>query len=232
MRLFHALAGVDENFRSKYLITFVEGWLSFLDCRRDAIKYFNLFLAAKEFIFNYFNGDPALIHEIDHENFGILKIESKPPEILFKIQENLLRDEIISRAFQQEKNYIKVYLTEEHNEEIVQPIKKKLVFRPMPSFEVENKYRRIKGITIEYKSHRIKNNKTKIHYNYDDQDINAHFDEFTSSVIKHQIPEDQKDCKTFKISWKNGEVKIRPGTNFKKKKVIYDNTSNTGDVYQ
>jgi hypothetical protein len=231
VRLFHALAALDENFRSKYLISFVEGWLSFLDCRGNAINYFSLFLTAKDFISDYFNGDSALIQEIDLGNFGIKKIKSEPPVIFSKIHDKFLRDQIISRALLPEKNVIKVFLTNGTNEEVIPSTEKKLVFRPMPSFEVEKnqKIKRIKGITIEHRSHRIKNNKSKIHYNYDDQDITAHLDEFALAVLNHQILEDQKGCKTFKISWKNGEVKIRPGTNFKKKKVFI---ANIGEVNQ
>ena len=77
------------------------------------------------------------------------------------------------------------------------------------------KIRKIKGITVEQKSHRIKNNLTKLHYNYNVSDIDTHLEEFAFAILNHQIPDYLINCKTFKILLEENIIKIFPGSSFK-----------------
>jgi hypothetical protein len=218
---FKFLAEVDASFRLKYLQCFIEAWQNFLERRGGLIKYNNLILAAKELIFDYFDRDQILIRELDEGTFGFNKLLTNPPQILRMDPEKCLQDTLkIYEALLPEEKTIKIFLTNDINDDenefhAMKPkLRRSLILECDPS----KKFKKIRGITVEQKSHRIKNNRTKIHYNYNDLDISAHVDESASAILAHQIPENQYGCKTFNISWKNNSIKIRPGVNFKKKK--------------
>jgi hypothetical protein len=164
----------------------------------------------KEFIKDFFDNNWQLLKELENENFGNVFI---PVETHFEDcdnRENHLSNDASSKIleffFINESEISAATIIHNEKSDIFKKEKK-----------IRNKQKKIRGVTVEHKTHRIKNNKTKLHYNYLITDIEAHLDDFAQAILEHAIPENEKECKTFKISWKNNSVKIRPGSSYKKK---------------
>jgi hypothetical protein len=196
-KVFNLLAEEDEIFGNSYLNEFLSFWRKIKLGQHVSTDFNSLLFISKNFVQDYFLADKDISKKLD--SFNQKTIED--------------RDEF-SKVFE--------------GTDDITPISEKIIFldydqttvskhpRKIQKRSRRKKYK-IKGITIESKTHRIKNNKTKIHYNYDTNEIYTHLTQYAEAILSHRIPEEQKMCKTFKISLKNGSVQITPGTIFIKK---------------
>lgn len=222
---FRTLSLLDEAFKRRYYEIFAKFKKSqFVESLEKQISnYETLLRSAKEFVESYFPDDSALKRELEEQTFGYqqVQVEESVCQDIFSLLE---KQKQIEKTFGKNKALHFIYIIEEENEKVedeeefsIQSEKIKLVKREKRS---RAKQQKIKGITIEYKTHRIKNNKTKLHYNFEEPELKTHLDDFALAILNHKVPQDQLECKTFKISWRNGEVQIKPSNNFIKRKAI------------
>jgi hypothetical protein len=196
-KLFNMISAEDENFGKSYLNEFLFYWKKIKLGHHESSDFNYLLSFSKKFGLEYFLNEKDILE----------KLESFHGKTILEFD-------------QFSKNL--------ENTHDITPKPKKIIFLSYdevalskPTRKTQKRFRgkkyKIKGITIETKTHRIKNNKTKIHYNYGTNEIYTHLEEYAEAILSHSIPEEQKMCKTFKISWKNGSVNIIPGMIFKKK---------------
>lgn len=227
--IFSRFAEIDEKFKENYFNIFSKVWdETFLfeaekERQKSIINYSEFYKLAKNFAREYLGFEPKLQKEMEDISFGLVE-----PYSVVNYCENLETFlKIVRLADIEAKNHfilIPENYTNENEEEIYldiplnPPNPTSNTFKISQSRQIFRKFPKIKGITIELKTHRIKNNRTKRHYNFDESELNDYLQEFAWAILNHEIPPNQENCKTFEIFWKNNKVCIKPGSKFKKTK--------------